>query len=88
MSFVDERTGTTPSLSSAYNIRSHAFIPHVIMSAVCVGGRLDVVFLVPASTDRISIAGALRRLLTSAAGSLNTIGARDSQVLVLLACTF
>eukprot|EP00066_Takifugu_rubripes_P022805 XP_011612071.1 PREDICTED: collagen alpha-1(VII) chain-like isoform X1 [Takifugu rubripes] len=47
---------------------------------VCVGGRLDVVFLVPASTDRISIAGALRRLLTSAAGSLNTIGARDSQV--------
>lgn len=88
MSFVDETTGRTPSLSSAYNIRSHAFIPNVIMSAVCVGGRLDVVFLVPASTDRISIAGALRRLLTSAAGSLNTIGARDSQVFVLLACTF
>lgn len=57
------------------------------MSAVCVGGRLDVVFLVPASTDRIGIAGALRRLLTSAAGSLYTIGARDSQVFVLLACT-
>lgn len=50
---------------------------------VCVGGRLDVVFLVPASTDRISHARPLRELLTSAAGSLNTIGARDSQVLVL-----
>lgn len=58
------------------------------MSAVCVGGRLDLVFLVPASADRISIAGALRNLLISAAGSLNTIGARDSQVLVLLDCTF
>lgn len=50
---------------------------------VCVGGRLDVVFLVPASTDRISRARPLRELLTSVAGSLNTIGARDSQVLVL-----
>lgn len=74
--------------SSACNFCNHAFIHCVIMSAVCVGGRLDVVFLVPASTDRIRIAGALRRLLTSAAGSLNTIGARDSQVVVLLACTF
>lgn len=42
-----------------------------------------MVFLVPASTDRISVAGDLRKLLTSAAGSLNTIGARDSQVLIL-----
>lgn len=88
MSFVDERTGTTHPLSGASNICSHAFIPCVIMSTVCVGGRLDVVFLVPASTDRISMAAALRRLLTSAAGSLNTIGARDSQVFVLSACTF
>lgn len=50
---------------------------------MCVGGRLDVVFLVPASTDRISMAGALRKLITSAAGSLKTIGPRDSQVLAL-----
>lgn len=41
-----------------------------------------MVFLVPASTDRISLARPLRKLLTSAAGSLNTIGARDSQVLL------
>uniref|UniRef100_A0A3B4YV77 Collagen, type VII, alpha 1 n=1 Tax=Seriola lalandi dorsalis TaxID=1841481 RepID=A0A3B4YV77_SERLL len=51
---------------------------------VCVGGRLDVVFLVPASTDRISLARPLRELLTSAAGSLNTIGTRDSQVGVVV----
>lgn len=47
------------------------------------GGRLDVVFVVPASTDRISLARPLRELLTSAAGSLNVIGARDSQVQLL-----
>ncbi|XP_051270453.1 collagen alpha-1(VII) chain isoform X3 [Dicentrarchus labrax] len=51
---------------------------------VCVDGRLDVVFLVPASTDRISLARPLRELLTSAAGSLNTIGARDSQMGVVV----
>ncbi|XP_039971818.1 collagen alpha-1(VII) chain isoform X2 [Xiphias gladius] len=51
---------------------------------VCIGGRLDVVFLVPASTDRISLARPLRELVTSAAGSLNTIGARDSQVGVVV----
>ena len=50
------------------------------MFTVCVGGRLDVVFLVPASTDRVNLARPLRELLTSAAGSLNTIGPRDSQV--------
>lgn len=47
-----------------------------------------MVFLVPASTDRISIAGALRKLLTSASGSLKTIGPRDSQVLALSDWTF
>lgn len=41
-----------------------------------------MVFLVPASTDRISLASALRQLLTSAAGSLETIGSGDSQVLL------
>ncbi|KAI4827322.1 hypothetical protein KUCAC02_030725, partial [Chaenocephalus aceratus] len=51
---------------------------------VCVGGRLDVVFVVPASTDRSSLARPLRELLASAAGSLNTIGARDSQVGVVV----
>ncbi|XP_068598196.1 collagen alpha-1(VII) chain [Brachionichthys hirsutus] len=51
---------------------------------VCVGGRLDVVFLVPASTDRISLARPMRELLRSAAGLFNTIGARDSQVAVVV----
>eukprot|EP00064_Thunnus_orientalis_P003187 superscaffoldBa00000253_g3196 len=51
---------------------------------VCVGGRLDVVFLVPASTDRINLASPLRALLTSAAGSIHTIGPRDSQVGVVV----
>lgn len=39
-----------------------------------------MVFLVPASTDRVNLATPLRKLLTSVAGSLHTIGARDSQV--------
>lgn len=39
-----------------------------------------MVFLVPASTDRVSMATPLRELLTSAARSINTIGDRDSQV--------
>uniref|UniRef100_A0A4W5L699 Collagen, type VII, alpha 1 n=1 Tax=Hucho hucho TaxID=62062 RepID=A0A4W5L699_9TELE len=47
---------------------------------VCVGGRLDVVFLVPASRDRTSLVEPLLSLLTSAAGSLTTIGALDSQM--------
>ncbi|KAM9799444.1 uncharacterized protein col7a1 [Syngnathus typhle] len=47
---------------------------------VCLGGRLDVVFLMPASSDRINLAGPLRALLTSVVGSFNTIGVRDSQV--------
>uniref|UniRef100_A0AAV2M423 Collagen alpha-1(VII) chain-like n=1 Tax=Knipowitschia caucasica TaxID=637954 RepID=A0AAV2M423_KNICA len=47
---------------------------------VCAGGRLDVVFLVPASTDRVPLAGPLRALLTSAARSINTFGERDSQM--------
>ena len=55
--------------------------PQTSLSVVCVGGRLDVVFLVPASTDRVNLARPLRELLSSAAGSLHTIGARDSQVL-------
>ncbi|KAG7232561.1 hypothetical protein INR49_008400 [Caranx melampygus] len=45
---------------------------------VCVDGRLDVVFLVPASTDRVGMARPLRELLTSAAGSLSTIGPREA----------
>ncbi|KAM6927203.1 uncharacterized protein col7a1 [Xenentodon cancila] len=51
---------------------------------VCVGGRLDVVFVVPASTDRTGLARRLRELLTSAAGSLAAIGSRDSQVGVVI----
>ncbi|KAM9408211.1 uncharacterized protein col7a1 [Pholidichthys leucotaenia] len=51
---------------------------------VCVDGRLDVVFLVPASTDRIRLAGPLRELLTSVAGSLTAVGPRDSQMGVVV----
>ncbi|KAM9813472.1 uncharacterized protein col7a1 [Neosynchiropus ocellatus] len=47
---------------------------------VCVGGRLDVVFLVPASTDRYNLAQPLRTLLTSAAGSFESIQASGSQM--------
>nr|XP_046198264.1 collagen alpha-1(VII) chain-like [Oncorhynchus gorbuscha] len=47
---------------------------------VCVGGRLDVVFLVPASRDRTSLVEPLLSLLTSAAGSLTSIGTLDSQM--------
>ncbi|KAJ8408998.1 hypothetical protein AAFF_G00240190 [Aldrovandia affinis] len=51
---------------------------------VCVDGRLDVVFLVPASRDRAGLAEGLLSLLTSAAGILPTIGARDSQMGMVL----
>ncbi|XP_055077830.1 collagen alpha-1(VII) chain [Periophthalmus magnuspinnatus] len=51
---------------------------------VCAGGRLDVVFLVPASTDRLNLARPMRALLTSAARSLNTFGERDSQMGVVV----
>ncbi|XP_015244883.1 PREDICTED: collagen alpha-1(VII) chain [Cyprinodon variegatus] len=51
---------------------------------VCLGGRLDVVFLVPASTDRADLARPLRDLVTSAAGSLAAIGPQDSQVGVVV----
>ncbi|KAG9332545.1 hypothetical protein JZ751_014643, partial [Albula glossodonta] len=51
---------------------------------VCVDGRLDVVFLVPASRDRLRMAESVLALLTSAAGSLTTIGPRDSQVGMVL----
>ncbi|XP_053723610.1 collagen alpha-1(VII) chain isoform X2 [Synchiropus splendidus] len=47
---------------------------------VCVGGRLDVVFLVPASTDRYNLAQPLQALLTSAAGSFESIQATGSQM--------
>lgn len=67
-------------LNIVLNICLYFIRSYTSLSTVCVGGRLDVVFLVPASTDRINLASPLRALLTSAAGSLNTIGARDSQV--------
>ncbi|KAJ8265290.1 hypothetical protein COCON_G00143890 [Conger conger] len=51
---------------------------------VCVDGRLDLVFLVPASRDRVALAEALQALLTSVAGTLTTIGPRDSQVGIVL----
>ncbi|XP_062854213.1 collagen alpha-1(VII) chain [Trichomycterus rosablanca] len=47
---------------------------------VCVDGRLDVVFLVPTSRDRSALEEPLFSLLASAVGSLSSIGARDSQV--------
>ncbi|MEQ2209983.1 hypothetical protein XENOCAPTIV_006830, partial [Xenoophorus captivus] len=51
---------------------------------VCLGGRLDLVFLVPASTDRTDLIRPLRDLVVSAAGSLGAIGPRDSQVGVVV----
>ncbi|KAL0978337.1 hypothetical protein UPYG_G00169230 [Umbra pygmaea] len=51
---------------------------------VCAGGRLDVVFLVPASRDRIRLAEPLLSLLTSAAGSLTAIGPQESQMGVVV----
>uniref|UniRef100_A0A672SQM2 Collagen, type VII, alpha 1 n=1 Tax=Sinocyclocheilus grahami TaxID=75366 RepID=A0A672SQM2_SINGR len=51
---------------------------------VCVGGRLDVVFLVPASRDRSGLVGPVLSLLASSAGSLTSIGPRDSQMGVVM----
>uniref|UniRef100_A0A671R313 Collagen, type VII, alpha 1 n=1 Tax=Sinocyclocheilus anshuiensis TaxID=1608454 RepID=A0A671R313_9TELE len=51
---------------------------------VCVGGRLDVVFLVPASRDRSGLVGPVLSLLASSAGSLTSIGPRDSQIGVVM----
>ncbi|MEQ2255516.1 hypothetical protein ILYODFUR_014714, partial [Ilyodon furcidens] len=51
---------------------------------VCLSGRLDLVFLVPASTDRTDLIRPLRDLVVSAAGSLAAIGPRDSQVGVVV----
>lgn len=47
---------------------------------MCVDGRLDVVFLVPASRDRSALEDPLLSMIASAAGSLSSIGARGSQV--------
>ncbi|XP_035379953.1 collagen alpha-1(VII) chain [Electrophorus electricus] len=51
---------------------------------VCVDGRLDVVFLIPASRDRVALEEPVLALLASAAGSLTAIGARDSQMGVVV----
>ncbi|KAI5615015.1 collagen alpha-1(VII) chain isoform X4, partial [Silurus asotus] len=51
---------------------------------VCVDGRLDVVFLVPATRDRSALEEPVLSLLASAAGSLPSIGVRDSQVSVVV----
>lgn len=48
---------------------------------MCALGSLDVVFLVPASTDRINLARPLREFLTNTAESLRTTGALNTQVL-------
>lgn len=47
---------------------------------MCVGGRLDVVFLVPATRNRSGLAESVLSLLASAAESFTSIGPRDSQV--------
>ncbi|XP_073810467.1 collagen alpha-1(VII) chain isoform X1 [Danio rerio] len=51
---------------------------------VCVGGRLDVVFLVPASRDRSGLVGPVLSLLASSGGSFTSIGPRDSQMGVVM----
>lgn len=55
--------------------------PDTHLFAVCALGSLDVVFLVPASTDRINLARPLREFLTNTAESLRTTGALNTQVL-------
>ncbi|XP_056606993.1 LOW QUALITY PROTEIN: collagen alpha-1(VII) chain [Triplophysa dalaica] len=51
---------------------------------VCVGGRLDVVFLVPATRNRSGLAESVLSMLASAAGSFTLIGPGDSQVGVVV----
>ncbi|KAB5583833.1 hypothetical protein PHYPO_G00100160 [Pangasianodon hypophthalmus] len=51
---------------------------------VCVDGRLDVVFLVPATRDRSALREPVLSLLASAAGFFTSIGARDSQMAVVV----
>ncbi|XP_060723226.1 collagen alpha-1(VII) chain [Tachysurus vachellii] len=51
---------------------------------VCVDGRLDVVFVVPATRDRAALEEPILSLLASAAGSLASVGARESQVAVVV----
>ncbi|KAG7326181.1 hypothetical protein KOW79_009582 [Hemibagrus wyckioides] len=46
---------------------------------VCVDGHLDLVFVIPATRDRSALQESVLSLLTSAAGSLSSIGARESQ---------
>lgn len=53
---------------------------YIIYVSVCVGGRLDVVFLIPATRNRSGMAESVLALLASAAGSFTYIGPRDSQV--------
>lgn len=85
-SSVDEHTGN-PS-THAHLFFKHLLVPELslqtTLSSVCADGRLDVVFLVPASSDRIRLARPLRDLLTSAARSFHTVGPRDSQVPFLI----
>ncbi|XP_063072315.1 collagen alpha-1(VII) chain [Engraulis encrasicolus] len=50
---------------------------------VCVDGRLDVVFLVPASQERSRFKDSVLSLISSAAGTFTTIGPRDSQMGIL-----
>lgn len=84
--FVDERTGNARHLiHRTFHTLTHLIVLiQTVSSTVCLGGRLDVVFLVPASTDRIDLERPLRELLTSVAGSLATIGPRDSQVFLTI----
>lgn len=48
--------------------------------SVCVDGRLDVVFLVPATRDAAALQEPVLSLLSSVAGSFPSVGTRDSQV--------
>ncbi|KAK3575600.1 hypothetical protein QTP86_031147, partial [Hemibagrus guttatus] len=51
---------------------------------VCVDGNLDLVFVIPTTRDRSALEEPLLSLLASVAGSLSSIGARDSQVALVV----
>ncbi|KAJ8257173.1 hypothetical protein GJAV_G00182690 [Gymnothorax javanicus] len=56
----------------------------VLERTVCVDGRLDLVFLVPATRDRVQLRDTLLYLLSGVAGIWPSIGPRDSQVGIVL----
>ncbi|XP_028823049.1 collagen alpha-1(VII) chain isoform X2 [Denticeps clupeoides] len=79
------RLGQRYTFTLQPSVQNHLGPPATVEErTVCVGGQLDIVFLVPASRDRSHLEEPLLSLLTSAAESLSAIGTQDSQMAVLL----